>query len=138
MDNFSSDENEQARPSGPSPIKRNKCGKIISTGERQRIVYSYKTILLLDPNKSVRQIRKIISDQIGVEERTIQKIITEYNNTKSVAARIPKRSRQSYIDRFGKFERNAVRSHVHQIWFRREIPTMDKIHQIVSSDKSWQ
>jgi len=101
--------------------------QIISTPERHRIVNMYKSILLSDADKSIRQIRKIISDQLGVGERTIQKIINEYNDTKTVAAPIPKRSRQSYIDQFGDFERNAVRRHVHQIWFRREIPTMNKI-----------
>ena len=69
--------------------------QIISTPERQRIVNMYKSILLSDADKSIRQIRKIISDQIGVGERTIQKIINEYNDTKRVAAPIPKRSRQS-------------------------------------------
>lgn len=110
--------------------------QIITTLERQRIVNFYKSILLSDPDKSVRQIRKIISDKIGVGERTIHKIIKDYNDTKTVTAPIPKRSRQSYIDQFGDFERNAVRRHVHQIWFRHEIPTMNKIHQAVSTDKS--
>lgn len=63
-------------------------------------------------------------------------IIKEYNEAKTVAVTIPKRSRQSYIDQFGDFKRNAVHRHVHQILFRREIPTMNKTHRGVSTDDS--
>lgn len=36
---------------------------------------------------------------------------------------------------FGDFARNAVRRHMHSIfWFRREIPTVNKIYKAVSDD----
>lgn len=37
-------------------------------------------------------------------------------------------------DSFDDFARNAVLRHVHSIWFRREIPTLDKIYKFVSDD----
>jgi transposase len=42
--------------------------------------------------------------------------------------------KKSFRDLFDEFAKNAVRRHVHSIWFRREIPTIDKIHQAVSAD----
>jgi len=48
----------------------------------------------------------------------------------------PKRTkvRAQMTDTFDDFARNAVRRHVHSIWFRREIPTLDKIYKVVSDD----
>lgn len=46
------------------------------------------------------------------------------------------RKKKSFRVLFDEFSKNAVRRHVHTIWFRREIPTVDKIHQDVSADDS--
>jgi len=96
----------------------------------------YKTIIMYEPSISVRQIRKQISETLGVGERSIQTIITTYKETNTVAAPKQTRKKKSFRDVFDEFSKNAVRRHVHTIWFRREIPTVDKIHQAVSADDS--
>lgn len=63
----------------------------------------------------------------------INKIITTYNETRLVAAPNLQRKRKTFRDDFG---RNGVRRHVHSIWFRNEIQTVNKIHQAVSTDNS--
>ncbi|KAL4091320.1 hypothetical protein QTP88_026023 [Uroleucon formosanum] len=149
----------------PSPIKKQKMGKAINEKVRIRIVNMYKTIIMNEPSISVRQIRKQISETLGVGERSIQIIITTYKETNTVTAPkqtrkkksfrdvfdefsknavrrhthtvpVPKRTRnkKSFRDLFDDFAKNAVRRHVHNIWFRREIPTVDKIYQAVSVD----
>lgn len=37
-------------------------------------------------------------------------------------------------DEFDDFHRNAVRKHVHSFWFKREIPKINNIYQLVSND----
>ncbi|CAI6377542.1 unnamed protein product [Macrosiphum euphorbiae] len=94
---------------GPSPIKKQKSGKAISEDLRIRIVNMYKSIIMDEPNISMRQIRKQISELLS---------IANVQSTRSL--RLTMRQRR----------------HVHSIWFRREIPTIDKIHQAVSADDS--
>ncbi|XP_025412163.1 uncharacterized protein LOC112684732, partial [Sipha flava] len=133
MSKASSSSDEDARYV-PSPIKKHKMGKAISEEVRIRIVNMYKSITMNEPSISVRQIRKQISDVLGVGERSIQTIITTYKETHKVVASKQKRKKKSFRDLFDEFAKNAVRRHVHSIWFRREIPTIDKIHQTVSAD----
>lgn len=96
----------------------------------------YKVILEKDPNLSMRKIRKMISEAIGVGEITIHKTIDTYNETKMVISPKRNREKKSFRDSFDDFSKNAVRRHVHSIWFRRETPTVDKIYAAVSSDDS--
>jgi len=94
-------------------------------------VNMYKTIIMNEPSISVRQIRKQISETLGIDERSIQTIISTYKETNTVAAPKQTRKKKSFRGLFDEFSKNAVRRHVHTIWFRREIPTVDKIHQAV-------
>lgn len=108
--------------------------QIIGEPERICVVNMYKAKIAKDPNLSIRKIRKIISDSLGIGQSTIYKIIKGYNETKLVTTPTQKRVRKSFRDSFDDFQRNTVREHVHSIWFKREIPTLDKIHQVVSAD----
>lgn len=96
----------------------------------------YKTKITKDPNLSIRQIRKMISDSLGFGQSTIYKIIKEYNKTKLVTTPSQKRARKSFRDLFDDLQKSTIRGHVHSIWLLREIPTLDKIHQVVSADDS--
>lgn len=96
----------------------------------------YKSIIMDEPNISMRQIRKQISELLSIGERSIHTIIKAYNETKTVPVAKTTRKKKSFRDLFDDFSKNAVRRHVHSIWFRREIPTIDKIYQAVSADDS--
>lgn len=80
--------------------------------------------------------RKLIGDSMGIGDRTIYKVIKEYNDTKTLT--IPKnyRIKRTIFDNFDEANRNAVRKHVHSIWFNHKIPTVDKIYELVSTDDS--
>ncbi|XP_060873383.1 uncharacterized protein LOC132947190 [Metopolophium dirhodum] len=117
-----------------SPIRKNQRGKIVGSRERLLIVNMYKANIQKDPNMSLRQMRTIISKEMGIGESTVHRTIKEYNTSNTVKS--PKRTkvRAQMTDTFDDFARNAVRRHVHSIWFRREIPTLDKIYKVVSDD----
>jgi hypothetical protein len=78
----------------------------------------YKSITMNEPNISVRQIRKHKSEALGVGESSIQTIITIYKETHKVVAPKQTRKKKSFRDLFDEFAKNAVRRHVHSIWFR--------------------
>ncbi|XP_025191797.1 uncharacterized protein LOC112592046 [Melanaphis sacchari] len=137
MDNR--DETETASPPDetfPSPIKKNKRGKIISFDERLKIINMYKTNLEKDPNVSIRNMRRIISKSMGIGDSTVYRIINEYKKKNTVTSPKRKRVRENIFHLYDDFSRNSVRRHIHSIWFRREIPTIDKIHRLVSNDDS--
>ncbi|KAL4148132.1 hypothetical protein QTP88_002425 [Uroleucon formosanum] len=96
----------------PSPIKKQKMGKAINEKVRIRIVNMYKTIIMNEPSISARQIRKQISETLGVGERSIQTIITTYKETNTVAAPKQTRQKKSFRDVFDEFSKNAVCRHV--------------------------
>ncbi|KAE9522285.1 hypothetical protein AGLY_017328 [Aphis glycines] len=118
-----------------SPVTKNTRGKIVGSRERLRIVNMYKSIIKDNPSMSMRQMRVIIAKALGVGESTVHRTVSDYKETKTVISPKRKRVRNQITETFDDFDRNAVRRHVHSIWFRREIPTVDKIHKAVSDDK---
>ncbi|XP_022167266.1 uncharacterized protein LOC111031563 [Myzus persicae] len=119
-----------------SPIKKNARGKRVDSGKRLLIVNAYKSKLESDPEKTMRSLRQEISKELGIGVTTVSKTITLYNRSKTVVS--PNRTRVRMPSRiiFEEFERNVVRRYVHSFWLKREIPTVDKIHQVVSNDES--
>lgn len=76
----------------------------------------------------------LIADSMGIGKTSVYKILKEYKDTKTVTVPKLTRAKKSFLDNFDEFDKNAVRMHVHKIWRRREIPTVDKVHQAVSAD----
>ncbi|XP_003241398.1 uncharacterized protein LOC100568659 [Acyrthosiphon pisum] len=119
-----------------SPVKKNAKGKRVDSSKRLMIINAYKAKLEADPEKTIRTLRQEISKELGIGSTTISKTIMVYNRSKIVIS--PNRTRVKISARiiFEEFARNLVRRHVHSFWYKREIPTVDKIYQAVSNDDS--
>lgn len=89
-----------------------------------------------DQKKPLRILRKELSDELGIGATTISQTITKYNRTKKIISPSKTRVRLGFRDTFDEFDRNVIRRHVHSFWYKREISTIDKIHQVVSDDDS--
>uniref|UniRef100_A0A2S2P486 Uncharacterized protein n=2 Tax=Schizaphis graminum TaxID=13262 RepID=A0A2S2P486_SCHGA len=81
---------------------------------------------------------KVISTELGIGMCTIYQTILEYKRTKTITS--PNKTTifkcvEEKIDDFDKY--NAIRRKVHQFWFRREIPTLDKILCAINEDVDW-
>lgn len=96
----------------------------------------YKANFEKDPNMSMRKMRQIISESVGIGETTVHRTINKYKETNTVTSPNRKRVRKSVLNLYDDFARDAVRKHTLSIWCRREIPTVDKIHKAVSEDES--
>jgi len=94
----------------------------------------YKENIEKNPDMSMRKMREIISKSMGIGESTVHRTINDYKEKNTVVSPKRKRARIQIIETFDEFARNTVRRHVHSIWFRREIPTVNKIHKAVSDD----
>lgn len=100
------------------------------------IVNCYKSKLSENPKITVREARNIISKELGVGEKTVSSTISDYNNSKIVKSPSRKRMKTSFKQLFDDMHRNTVRRHVHSFWFKKEVPTVDKIYKVVSEDTS--
>ncbi|KAL4091106.1 hypothetical protein QTP88_025846 [Uroleucon formosanum] len=119
-----------------SPVKRNPKGKRVDSSKRLMIINAYKSKLETDPEKSLRTLRDEISRELGIGSSTISKTITVYNRLKIVISPNKTRVKSSARIIFDEFQKNLVRRYVHSFWLKREIPTLDKIYQVVSKDES--
>lgn len=87
-----------------------------------------------NPNITVREARTYVSKQLGIGQRTVSNIISEYNSNKTVTSPCKTRIRTSFKEKFDDVKMNTVRLHVHSFWFNKTIPTLDKILQVIKYD----
>lgn len=97
------------------------------------IVNLYKSKMLQQPTLKVKEVVKIISTELGIGQNTIQSTIAEYKK-KTVSSPNKSKIRATYKEKIDDFERDAIRRKVHEFWFRKKLPTLDKILIAVNED----
>jgi len=100
------------------------------------IVNAYKMELRKNPDLTVRDARIYISKLLGIGQRTVSNIISEYNSKKTVTSPCKNRTKASFKEKFDDMQMNAVRLHVHSFWLNKTIPTLDKILTAVNNDET--
>jgi len=100
------------------------------------IINLYKREIAEQPSITVKELVKFISMDTGIGLNTIQTTIANYKNTKPIQPPNKKKVRLSFKVKVDDFERNAIRKKVYDFWFRRQVPTLDKILISVNSDKT--
>lgn len=91
------------------------------------IINLYKTKMLQQPTLRIKEVVKIISKELGIGQRTTQSTIAEYKNEKTVRSPNKTKIRATFKEKIDDFERDAIRRKVHEFWFRKQLPTLDKI-----------
>lgn len=74
----------------------------------------------------------MIEDSVGIGKTIVGSVIKQYKESKTITIPRKTRTKKSILDTMDDFDKNAVR----KIWFARQIPTIDKIFQAVSSNDS--
>jgi len=100
------------------------------------IVNAYKTELMKNPNIKIRDCRILISKNLGIGQRNVSNVISEYNNKKIVTSPSKTRQKKSYKDLYDDLQLNTIRRHIHSFWFNKTIPTIDKILTVIKNDDS--
>jgi len=98
------------------------------------IINFYKTKILQQPTLTIKEVVKIISEELGIEQRTVQSTIAEYRNDKTIRSPDKTKIRATFKDKIDGFERDAIRRKVHEFWFRKQLPTLYKILIAVNED----
>lgn len=75
-----------------------------------------------------------LTKQTGIGKTTMKKILAEYNRTGQVTEPNLKKSRQSFKEKIDDFTKIAIRRKVHEFYRNKELPTVDKILQVVNDD----
>lgn len=108
----------------------------VDSEKKLLIVNAYKSKLESGPQKAKKILAQEISKELGIGVSTVSKTITLYNRFKIVVSPNRLRIRTPSLNAFENSEKNTVRRHIHNIWLKREIPTVDKIYQVISNDGS--
>jgi len=98
------------------------------------IVNLFKSKMIQQPTLKVKEVAMIISKELGIGKNTIQSTIAEYKNKKTVSSPNKSKIRATYKQKVDDFERDAIRRKVHEFWFRKQLPTLDKILTAVNED----
>jgi len=89
------------------------------------VINFYKTKMLQQPTLTIKEVVKIISKELGIGQRTAQLTIAEYRNDKTV--RSPDKTK---FERH--LKRDAIRRKVYEFWYRKQLPTLNKILVVVN------
>ncbi|VEN37080.1 unnamed protein product, partial [Callosobruchus maculatus] len=65
--------------------------------------------------------------KIGICKRSFYKVVREYRTRHSFAAPLTNQNRKRCIDLVDHGDTSAIRRKVHQLFFRNELPTIDKV-----------
>lgn len=77
---------------------------------------------------------QIVSKTTGVGRNTICNTISAYKNEGVLKSPNKTKNRASAFEKIDDFEKNAVRRRVHDFWYKREIPTLEKILASIHED----
>ena len=79
------------------------------------------------PDIKYKNLIQALSTKSGIGLRTIKNTIAEYKKSRAVKSPNKKKVRTNIHDKIDNFDKNAIRQKIHQFWFRRELPTLNKI-----------
>ncbi|KAL4126162.1 hypothetical protein QTP88_010388 [Uroleucon formosanum] len=121
---------------GVSPVKKNKKGKFVCSRQKETIINVYKSILSQQPKIKYEYMDLVLSvcKTTGIGRNTVSKTISDYKNEGVLKSPNKTKVRASVFEKTDDFEKNAVRRKVHDLWFRRELPTIEKILTSINED----
>lgn len=118
-----------------SPIRKNKSGSVIHSGERKIIYNVFKYFKQCDLNMSVDSVVQKTATACGVSERTVYSILSEQKETNTLKSPVKKRARLSMINKFDELDKCAIRRKVHSIYLNNDYPTLNKIMTLCEADE---
>ncbi|XP_050420426.1 uncharacterized protein LOC126833253 [Adelges cooleyi] len=115
------------------PVKMNPRGKFISSSQKELIIIAYKKKIAQHPGLKKVELRKMLSKELGIGQRTISSTILEYEKYKTVSSPNRKKNRDSINAKIDEFDKYAIRRIIHGFWFEKQFPTLDKILSRINS-----
>lgn len=119
---------------GLSPPKKRTKRNHLSSGEKNIILNIYKSEMLENPTSLVDEVVKRVANKVGTSCATVYRVIREYKQTHTLSEPKTNQNRKNSLDLVDEFDRNAIRRKVHQFFFKNEVPTIDKVLEVVNAD----
>ncbi|VVC39707.1 Winged helix-turn-helix DNA-binding domain [Cinara cedri] len=117
-------------------VSKNKRGQPISIGKKLSIINVYMALKAENPKITYKLLTKTISERTGVGTTSVQRVLSEYHNTKSIKAPVLKKVRSRLLDEINEIDRNAMRRKVYSFWLNGEFPMLDKIVSAAVDDEN--
>ena len=115
------------------PAKRVKrCA--LSQNEKIIILNVYNALKFQNPSNSIDDIMETCSKMTGIGKSTIYKLLKESKDERETV-NPPKPSTERSKIVIDDFFKNVIRRKVHSFYFRKEVPTLNKILSELSEDK---
>ncbi|XP_015380395.1 PREDICTED: uncharacterized protein LOC107174087 [Diuraphis noxia] len=124
------------------PVQKNPRGKFVGCQQRQMIINLYISKMTEQATLPVQRhlkyidLIKLMSQEIGIGQRTISTTLSEYRRKGTITSPNRKKVRPKLTDKVNESDKNAIRRKIHEFWHRREIPTFEKIMASINNDPS--
>lgn len=117
-----------------SPVKKRTPRKYLSKAEKDMILNTYKTTLEFHPELSISDIGDRTAHITGVSKASVFRVIKQYKNDGVLKSPKRKKLRRCVKEDVDEFNRNAIRKKVHEFFFKKELPTVNKVLKVVNDD----
>lgn len=119
-----------------SPLKKRPNNTNLTANEKTIALNIYKYIERTSesyPKKT--DILYATAQIIGTSEKTVKRVLNEYKNKGVVTTPNKSKPKHNIISNLDDFILSAIRRKVHQFYFDKELPTIDKVTQAINEDE---
>lgn len=124
-------ENADKHSDKKSNIPKRHSAKVFNRYCKDLIYTSYSATMQLQPSTPVSVAVKRIAKNMLVSESSVYNVLREFKEYKDL--RQPKIAKKRYLEVVNDIDRNFVRKSVHDFYFRNDLPTVDKVLEVVNS-----
>lgn len=121
-----------------SKVSRHKRGKPITGEEKKLVLNLYDEFSTKHPEKFVNEIVVMVKQYSGIGRASIFKILKEFKTYGTVKTNrlFRKKDRKSTFAKLDELQKSNIREKVHELFARKEVPTLNKILHAVNSEGS--
>ncbi|XP_026813621.1 uncharacterized protein LOC113554117 [Rhopalosiphum maidis] len=117
-----------------TPVKKNRCGKVVQLEQKKKIIYLYMDLKQKEPDIKYIDLKDKLSERSGIGIKTIMKTLSEYKSSGTISLPINNKKRLTVIEKVDDYSKNKIRKKIHEFWFSKKIPSLRKIIQVVKND----
>lgn len=106
------------------------------SGQKRCVLTLFHTLYAENPTYSLEKVPEMTGKLTGVGKASVYRIRREAKmNDNKLKSPVKFRKIVPLLEKYDEFIKSAIRSKVHQFFFRQELPTLDKILAAVSGDE---
>lgn len=119
-----------------SSVKKNKPGKMTHRDQRILVINLYKKLKINNPTISYKDIVHQLAEDRGIGTHSVRKILSEYKRSHTVTSPNKTKHRPTFKEKVDECDKTAIRRKVHEFYFNKDLPTLNKLLQAVNNDEN--